>query len=173
MFRCKSFRESSTKCQQINWLPMSTDKTIGHFRVPKTLTFKMRLGAQPFSWKWVLFAWEWKMISISKAEHPPSFWNRGPRELGNGLLCSEQQRSSPQGTTGRQNLKKNTNTNHITPWSYLSVTKQGIDKEIAHYRVTFQASFWKRGKVRYLSNENNFLVVMQMKPTYTWKWGSW
>ena len=37
-------------------------------------------------WKWVLFAWEWKMISISKAEHLPSFWNRGPGELGNGLL---------------------------------------------------------------------------------------
>ena len=27
----------------------------------------MMLGAQPFSWKWVLFEWEWKMISISKA----------------------------------------------------------------------------------------------------------
>ena len=52
----------------------------------KTLTFKMRLGAQPFLWKWVLFAWEWKMISISKAEHLPSFWNRGPGELGNGLF---------------------------------------------------------------------------------------
>ena len=47
----------------------------------------MRLGAQPFLWKWVLFAWEWKMISISKAEHLPSFWNRGPEELGNGLLA--------------------------------------------------------------------------------------
>ena len=47
----------------------------------KTLTFKMMLhmlGAEPFLWKWVLFAWEWKMISISKAEHLPSFWNRGP-----------------------------------------------------------------------------------------------
>ena len=42
----------------------------------KTLTFKMMLhmlGAEPFLWKWVLFAWEWKMISISKAEHLPSF----------------------------------------------------------------------------------------------------
>ena len=28
---------------------------IGHFRVPKTLTFKMRPNAQPFLWKWVLF----------------------------------------------------------------------------------------------------------------------
>ena len=31
---------------------------IGHFRVPKTLTFKMRPRAQPFLWKWFLFAWE-------------------------------------------------------------------------------------------------------------------
>ena len=54
--------------------------------VSKTLTFKVRLGAQPFLWKWVLFAWEWKMISISKAEHLPSFWIRGPGELGNGLF---------------------------------------------------------------------------------------
>ena len=46
----------------------------------------MRLGAQPFLWKWVLFAWEWKMISILKAEHLPSFWNRGPGELGNSLF---------------------------------------------------------------------------------------
>ena len=65
----------------------------GHFRVPETLTFKMRLGAQPFLWKWVLFAREWKMISISKAEHLRSFWNSGPGELGNGLLpgrvCSQ------------------------------------------------------------------------------------
>ena len=59
---------------------------IGHFPVPKTLTFKMRLGAQPFFWKWVLFAWEWKMISISKVEHLPSFWNRDPGELENGLF---------------------------------------------------------------------------------------
>ena len=58
----------------------------GHFRVPKTLTFKMRPSAQLFLWKWVLFAWEWKIISISKAEHLTSFWYRGPRELGNGLF---------------------------------------------------------------------------------------
>ena len=55
----------------------------------KTLTFKMRLvGAQPFLWKWVLFAWEWKTISISKAEYLPSFWNRGSGKLGNGLITA-------------------------------------------------------------------------------------
>ena len=59
---------------------------IGHFRVPKTLTFKMRPSVQPFLWKWVLFAWEWKIISISKAEYLTSFWYRGPEELENGPL---------------------------------------------------------------------------------------
>ena len=69
-----------------NWLPAITK---GYFRVPKTLTFKMRLGAQPFLWKWVSFAWEGKMISISKAEHLSSFWNRGSevaREFGSRWL---------------------------------------------------------------------------------------
>ena len=46
----------------------------------------MRPSAQTFLWKWVLFAWEWKIISISKAEHFTSFWYRGPGELGNGPL---------------------------------------------------------------------------------------
>ena len=57
-------------------------KAIGRFRVPKTLTFKMRLGAQPFSWKRVLFAWD----PYQRLSTFPSFWNRGPGELGNGLL---------------------------------------------------------------------------------------
>ena len=43
----------------------------------KTLTFKMRRSGQPFSWKWVLLAREWKIIFISKAEHLTSFWHRG------------------------------------------------------------------------------------------------
>ena len=42
------------------------NRPIGHFRVPKTLTFKMSPSAQPFLWKWVLFALEWKIISKSK-----------------------------------------------------------------------------------------------------------
>ena len=52
----------------------------GHFRVPKTLTFKMKPSAQLFLWKWV------NEKSLSKAEHLTSFWYRGPRELGNGLF---------------------------------------------------------------------------------------
>ena len=44
----------------------------------------MRPSAQPLLWKWILLAWEWKNISISKAER--LFWYRGPGELGNGLL---------------------------------------------------------------------------------------
>ena len=60
---------------------------IGHFRVPKTLTFKMRLGTQPFLWKWVLFAWEWKMISISKAEHLPFWLAKIPRLILHNQLA--------------------------------------------------------------------------------------
>ena len=78
----KSWALESEIQLKVSWIP----PTMGHFRVPPTLTFKMRLGAQPFLWKWVLFAWEWKMISISKTEHLPSFSNRGPGELGNGLF---------------------------------------------------------------------------------------
>ena len=81
-------RQCKRHCSDSDFIALipNPNLSIGRFRVPKTLTFKMRLGAQPFLWKWVLFAWEWKMISISKAEHLPSFWNRGPGELGNGLL---------------------------------------------------------------------------------------
>ena len=56
------------------------DFSIGHLRVAKTLTFKTRPSAPHFLWKWLLFAWEWKIISISKAEHLSSFWYRGPGE---------------------------------------------------------------------------------------------
>ena len=31
---------------------------LSHFRVPETLTFKTRLNAKLFLWKWVLFTWE-------------------------------------------------------------------------------------------------------------------
>ena len=64
-------------------------------RLKNYLPFKMRLSAQPFLWKWVLFAWQWKMskiISISKAEHSTSFWFRGPGERGYGLLISDLER---------------------------------------------------------------------------------
>ena len=82
--RTKTFLSSG------NWTPFSCkffeNKFYGTLPSSKTLTFKMRPSAQPFLWKWVLFAWEWKIISISKAEHLTSFWYRGPGELGNGLL---------------------------------------------------------------------------------------
>ena len=78
--------KSGTQVKSHGCLPDVKIGAIGQFRVPKTLTSKMRLGAQPFLWKWVLFAWESKMIFISKAEHLPSFWKRGLGGLGNGLV---------------------------------------------------------------------------------------
>ena len=49
----------------------STPYGIGHFRVPKPLTFKTRPSWKPVLWKWVWFAWE------SMALHLASLWNRG------------------------------------------------------------------------------------------------
>ena len=49
----------------------------------------MRPSAQPFLWTWVLFAWEWKILFISKAKHLTLFWNRGQGELGNEPLLDE------------------------------------------------------------------------------------
>ena len=83
--------------------------SIGHFRVPKTLTFKMRPSPQSFLWKWVLFAWEWKIISISKAEHLTSFWYRGPGELGTGIIYYQFGR--PQLPSNKARCKQNCN-NH-------------------------------------------------------------
>ena len=67
--------------------PCKWHALIGHFRVLKTPTWKMKPSAQPFLWEWVLFPWERKIIFISKAENSTSFWYRGPGELGNDLLA--------------------------------------------------------------------------------------
>ena len=87
-------QEAPAQCLAHFAFPLIMRRSIGHFRVPKTLIFKMRLGAQSFLWKWVSFAREWKMISISKAEHLLSFGNRGPGKLGHGLFESS---TSPPG----------------------------------------------------------------------------
>ena len=50
-YPCKN---RNIKCAVYLTMPWST----GHFQYPKTLTFKMRPGAQLFLWKWVLFVSE-------------------------------------------------------------------------------------------------------------------
>ena len=80
-------------------LPRNFKWRIDHFRLLKSLTFKIRPSAQPFLWKWVLFTWEWKLISISKAEHLTSFWYRGLGELENGLLPAKKSVELPENLT--------------------------------------------------------------------------
>ena len=67
-------------------------KLISHFRVPLRLCFKASLSAKPFLWKWLWFCMKMKLraelIFIRKVSHLDSFWNRGTRELGNGLFIS-------------------------------------------------------------------------------------
>ena len=50
------WQRSSTFCIAKFFKHLST--TNYNRPLPQTLTFKMRLGTQPFLWKWVLFAWE-------------------------------------------------------------------------------------------------------------------
>lgn len=69
---------------------------IGHLymRVRKTLTFKMRLCAKPFIWKWVLCAWN-NFFLKKKDYHNTSFTfsltleqNLGVTHTRNGLLAN-------------------------------------------------------------------------------------
>ena len=59
---------------------------VGHFEVPKTLTFKMKPSVKPFLWEWVLFAWEQKIIFITIASHLALLWNNGLGQLRNCLF---------------------------------------------------------------------------------------
>ena len=43
------------RLSQLFQLPQNA---IGHFQVPKTLTFETRQSSKPFLWKWSLFVWE-------------------------------------------------------------------------------------------------------------------
>ena len=66
------------------WL--SPFKIIGHFRVPKNLTFKARLSAKPLIWKWFLIMVQIKLIFTTKVSHLALFWEWEFLELGNSLL---------------------------------------------------------------------------------------
>ena len=60
---------------------------IGHFQVPKIRTFRARLSAKPFLWKWVLFAWNYFHInglalSLALKQRLGATW----KWLGKGLL---------------------------------------------------------------------------------------
>ena len=61
---------------------------IGHFRVPKRLTFKARLSAKPLILKLFLIMMQIKLIFTTKVSHLASFWKWDFLELGNGLLPS-------------------------------------------------------------------------------------
>ena len=63
-------------------------QTIGHFRVPKNLTFKARLSAKPLIWKWFLIMMQIKLIFTTKVSHLASFWEWDFLELGNGLFTT-------------------------------------------------------------------------------------
>ena len=61
---------------------------IGHFRVPKTLTLKMRLGAQPFLWNEVYLHENEKWFPYQRLSTYPRFEKeaRGNTEMAHWLL---------------------------------------------------------------------------------------
>ena len=68
-------RQCKRHCSDSDFIALipNPNLSIGRFRVPKILTFKMKLGAQPFLWKWVLFTREWKMIPYQRLSTYPRF----------------------------------------------------------------------------------------------------
>ena len=48
--------------------------SVGHFRVPKNLTFKARLSAKPLRWKRFFIMMQIKLIFTTKVSHLASFW---------------------------------------------------------------------------------------------------
>ena len=67
-------------------LQCQKNRSIGHFRVPKNLTFTARLSAKPLIWKWFLIIMQIKIIFTTKVSHLASFWKWDFLELGNGLF---------------------------------------------------------------------------------------
>ena len=90
---CRSFEKhccikyKSTNAQYTTMVgPCFAFWWIGHFRVPKTPHFQNEVKCTTYLRKRVLCAWEWKITSISEAEHLTSCWYRGSGELRSGLL---------------------------------------------------------------------------------------
>ena len=75
---------SSTK--KLAFTAVLTWLLIGHFRVPPSLCFKTRVGAQPLIWKSFFILIQIKLIFTRKVVHLASFWKWGFLELGTGLF---------------------------------------------------------------------------------------
>ena len=84
-----SFHSNSSQSCFLLWeekIPLTNQLRIGYFQVPKTLIFKTGLSGKPFLWKRSFICTrKKKIIFISVASYLASLWNRGMRQLRNGL----------------------------------------------------------------------------------------
>ena len=143
----------------------------------------MRLGAQPFLWKWVLFAWEWKMISISKAEHLPSFWNRGPVELGSGLSNKYPTRVPTRNSSSNSSfgLKRPPTLFHGFSMSFIQITCVFSGKIRYKCALLKHLTFIVNPQLEYYSNRTYFpgawkilWVLLILLLTFCWIiWAQW
>ena len=84
--------EPCERCKEIHrgkpydYWDLRVNPPIGHFRVPKKLSFKARLSAKLLIWKWFLIMMQIKFIFTTNVSHFASFWKWDFLELGNGLF---------------------------------------------------------------------------------------
>ena len=88
MLKFNHFQLKNITSNQNILFPNAALDLIGHFRVPKNLTFKTRLSAKPLIWKWFLILMQIKLIFTTQVSHLASFWKWDVLELGSGLLIT-------------------------------------------------------------------------------------
>ena len=88
---CDKMMQSASLCvmssaKKLAFTAVLTWLLIGHFRVPPSLCFKTRVGAQPLIWKSFFILTQIKLIFTRKVVHLASFWKWVFLELGTGLF---------------------------------------------------------------------------------------
>ena len=74
LFLTTNMAAVTSSANQQNWqLAISRNWQLGHFQVPKNLTFKARLSAKPLILKWFLIMMQIKLIFTTKVSHLASF----------------------------------------------------------------------------------------------------
>ena len=119
---------------------------IGHFRVLLCLCFETSLSAKPFTWKWVLHANQRHFIRM--VLHLDSLWNKGTRELRNGLLFLSEIRHIHCKTVLVASLSQ-------LDWEYREIELRAGGEGINHLNFVFPEKFHVR-----TDEENTLLSKM-------------
>ena len=101
--------------------------SVGHFRVPKTLTFKKRPSTEPFLWKWNFFA-RAKNHSYIKGWTLNVVLIQGQGELETGLWVSQDKRWGL--SDGRREKGMSAKIDYLPLWERDDCTAVDIDNNL-------------------------------------------